>query len=98
MRGFSPRNLKYMRALAAAYPDVDRLSLTPEDLTAHLRPLLSTATPVLSTDEANAIRWQVWTTLLAYGLLRYAAHLSQWGHSFTRLVPVARPVERLPVA
>lgn len=45
-------------ALAAAYPDVDRLSLTPEDLMAHLRPLLGTATPVLTVDEANAIRWQ----------------------------------------
>lgn len=39
---------------------------------------------------ANAIRWQVWTALLVYVLLRYAAHISQWGHSFTRLFAVAR--------
>jgi hypothetical protein len=39
---------------------------------------------------ANAIRWQVWTALLVYVLLRFAAHLSQWGHSFTRLFAVAR--------
>lgn len=39
---------------------------------------------------ANAIRWQVWTALLLYVLLRYAAHIGQWGHSFTRLFAVAR--------
>ena len=39
---------------------------------------------------ANAIRWQVWTALLVYVLLRFAAHMSQWGHSFTRLFAVAR--------
>ena len=39
---------------------------------------------------ANAIRWQVWTALLVYVLLRFAAHLSAWGHSFTRLFAVAR--------
>ncbi len=39
---------------------------------------------------ANAIRWQVWSALLVYVLLRYAAHLSQWGHSFTRLFAVVR--------
>jgi hypothetical protein len=39
---------------------------------------------------ANAIRWQVWTALLVYVLLRFAAHLSQWGHSFTRLFAVVR--------
>jgi hypothetical protein len=31
---------------------------------------------------ANAVRWQVWTALLTYLLLRYVAFLSQWGHSF----------------
>jgi len=35
---------------------------------------------------ANAIRWQVWTALL----LRYAAHIGQWGHRFTRLFAVVR--------
>ncbi len=39
---------------------------------------------------ANAIRWQVWTALLVYILLRFAAHLSAWGHSFTRLFAVVR--------
>jgi hypothetical protein len=39
---------------------------------------------------ANAIRWQVWSALLVYVLLRYAAHRSQWGHSFTRLFAVVR--------
>lgn len=39
---------------------------------------------------ANAIRWQVWTALLVYVLLRFAAHMSKWGHSFTRLFAVVR--------
>jgi len=32
---------------------------------------------------ANAVRWQVWTALLVYLLLRYLAFLSEWNHSFT---------------
>ena len=39
---------------------------------------------------ANAVRWQVYSALLVYVLLRYMAHLSQWGHSFTRLFTVTR--------
>ena len=39
---------------------------------------------------ANAIRWQVWTALMVYVLLRFAAQLSQWAHSFTRLFAVVR--------
>ena len=39
---------------------------------------------------ANAVRWQVYTELLVYVLLRFMAHLSTWGHSFTRLFAVAR--------
>lgn len=39
---------------------------------------------------ANAIRWQVWSALLLYVLLRYAAHIGHWGHSFTRLFAVVR--------
>jgi hypothetical protein len=39
---------------------------------------------------ANAIRWQVWTALLLYVLLRHAAHIGQPGHSFTRLFAVVR--------
>jgi hypothetical protein len=38
----------------------------------------------------NAIQWQVWMALLAYVLLRYLAHLSQWPHSFTRLCALIR--------
>ena len=41
---------------------------------------------------ANAVRWQVWMALLTYVLLRYLSHLSQWGHSFTRIFTVTRAV------
>lgn len=34
---------------------------------------------------ARAVRWQVWTALRVYLLLRCCAFLSQWSHSFTRL-------------
>ena len=39
---------------------------------------------------ANAVRWQVYAALLVYVLLRSLAHLSDWGHSFTRLFAVTR--------
>jgi hypothetical protein len=39
---------------------------------------------------ANAVKWQVYTALLVYVLLRYMAHLAEWGHSFTRLFAVMR--------
>jgi hypothetical protein len=39
---------------------------------------------------ANAVRWQVWTALLAYVLLRFCAWLGRWGHSFTRLFALIR--------
>jgi IS4 transposase len=39
---------------------------------------------------ANAVRWQVWTALLVYLLLRFCAFLSQWSHSFTRLFALLR--------
>ena len=39
---------------------------------------------------ANAVRWQVWTALLTYLLLRFAAFISQWPHSFTRLFTLLR--------
>lgn len=39
---------------------------------------------------ANALRWQVWTALLVYVLLRFQGFLSGWGHSFTRLFGVIR--------
>jgi hypothetical protein len=49
---------------------------------------------------ANAVRWQVYTALLVYVLLRYMAHLSEWGHSFTRLFAVTRSAlwERINLA
>jgi hypothetical protein len=39
---------------------------------------------------ANAVKWQVYTALMVYVLLRYMAHLTEWGHSFTRLFAVVR--------
>jgi Transposase DDE domain/Domain of unknown function (DUF4372) len=39
---------------------------------------------------ANAVRWQVWTALLVYLLLRYLAFLSEWSHSFSRLFAIVR--------
>lgn len=41
---------------------------------------------------ANAVRWQVWTALLVYVLMRFLAHQSKWGHSFTRLFTLIRGV------
>lgn len=41
---------------------------------------------------ANAIRWQVWTALLVYLLLRYLAFVSDWSHSFNRLFTAIRSV------
>jgi len=41
-------------------------------------------------NSANAVRWQVWTALLVYVLLRYQAFLSRWGSSFVRLWTCAR--------
>ncbi len=41
---------------------------------------------------ANAVRWQVWTALLLYVLLRFQAFLHGWPHSFTRLFTMLRAV------
>lgn len=41
-------------------------------------------------NSANAVRWQVWTALLVYVLLRYQSFLSQWSSSFLRLWAVVR--------
>jgi hypothetical protein len=38
----------------------------------------------------RAVKWQVWTALLAYVLLRFCAHLGRWPHSFTRLFALIR--------
>ena len=40
----------------------------------------------------NAVRWQVWTALLTYVLLRFIAWQSKWGHSFIRLFTALRGV------
>ena len=39
---------------------------------------------------ANAVRWQIWSALLAYLLLRYLSFLSAWSHSFSRLFTLLR--------
>ncbi len=39
---------------------------------------------------ANAVKWQVWTALLTYLLLRFCSWLSNWSHSFTRLFALIR--------
>ena len=39
---------------------------------------------------ANAVRWQIWTALLTYLLLRYMSFLSDWSHSFSRLFTLVR--------
>ena len=41
-------------------------------------------------NSANAVKWQIWTALLVYLLLRYLAFLSDWAHSFSRLFAVIR--------
>jgi hypothetical protein len=40
----------------------------------------------------QAIRWQLWTALLLYVLLRFQAWASQWPHSFARLFALIRGV------
>lgn len=39
---------------------------------------------------ANAVRWQVWTALLLYVLLRFHAFVHGWAHSFTRFFTLLR--------
>lgn len=41
-------------------------------------------------NSANAVRWQLWSALLCYVLLRYLGVLSRWASSFTRLWAVCR--------
>lgn len=41
---------------------------------------------------ANAIRWQVWTAMLVYILLRFLAHIGNWPHSFNRLFTMLRGI------
>ena len=40
----------------------------------------------------NAVRWQVWTALLVYLLLRFVAWKNTWKHSFNRLFTLIRGV------
>jgi len=39
---------------------------------------------------SNAVHWQIWIALLAYILIRFLAHVSNWKHSFTRLFTTVR--------
>jgi Transposase DDE domain len=41
-------------------------------------------------NSANAVRWQVWTALLLYVLMRFLCVTSSWSHSFTRLFTLLR--------
>ena len=41
-------------------------------------------------NSANAVRWQVWTALLLYVLMRFLSVMSGWDHSFTRLFTLLR--------
>lgn len=40
----------------------------------------------------HAIRWQLWSALLLYVLLRYQSQMVGWGHSFVRLFTMVRGV------
>ena len=40
----------------------------------------------------NAVRWQIWTALIVYILLRFVAWQGRWKHTFTRLFTVLRGV------
>jgi hypothetical protein len=41
----------------------------------------------------NAVRWQIWTAMTVYILLRYIGYISNWTHSsFNRLFTVLRGV------
>ena len=40
----------------------------------------------------NAVKWQIWTALLVYVLLRFVSFTNQWGHSFNRLFTMIRGV------
>jgi hypothetical protein len=40
----------------------------------------------------NAIKWQVWTALLVYVLLRFLAFANKWTHSFSRFITMLRAV------
>ena len=41
---------------------------------------------------ANAVRWEVWTALLVYLLLRFLAFLYEWNHSCSRFITSVRVI------
>ena len=41
---------------------------------------------------ANAIKWQMWTALLVYVLLRYMAFIAEWAYSFKRAYTMVRAI------
>jgi hypothetical protein len=45
---------------------------------------------------ANAVRWQVWTALLLYVLLRFIAWVHRWAGSFSRLFTLLRATLWMP--
>ena len=79
-------NLLHLAAstVAAIYKDRWQIELFFKALkqTAKVKSFLGTS--------ANAVRWQVWTALLTYLLLRYLSFLSNWAHSFSRLFTLVR--------
>ena len=40
----------------------------------------------------NAVRWQIWTALLTYLLLRFVGWYNKWKHPFSRLFTLVRAV------
>ena len=44
----------------------------------------------------NAVRWQVWTALLLYVLLRFVAWVHRWAESFSRLFTLLRATLWMP--
>jgi hypothetical protein len=40
----------------------------------------------------NAVKWQIWTALLTYVLVRYCEFISKWKYSFSRLFTMIRGV------
>ena len=42
--------------------------------------------------DENAVRWQIWTALLTYLLLRFVAWHGKWRHPFSRLFTLVRAV------
>ena len=43
-------------------------------------------------DNENAVRWQIWTGLLVYLLLRFIAWKNQWKHAFRRFYTLVRGI------